>query len=193
MLNNLVLKNRSYRKFKADRPVSIEVLVSLVGLARVTPSSKNLQPLKYLLLNKKEDTDFVFDKLKWAWYLKAWNGPSVDERPPAYIVMCLDKNIHDHAMIDAGIASQTILLGAVENGLGGCIIRTANRYEIHKHFGLADNFEIILVIALGEPAQTVEIIDVDKTGNIEYYEDENLVHYVPKRSLNDIIIKNKKS
>jgi nitroreductase len=188
MLNDMVLKNRSYRKFKADQPVSEEVLEALVGLARITPSSKNLQPLKYLLLNKKPDTDFVFERLRWAWYLKNWNGPLFDERPPAYIVMCLDKNISDNAMIDVGIASQTILLGAVEKGLGGCIIRTANRYEIHKRFGLADHLEIILVIALGEPAQTVKITEVGKTGNIEYFEDENQVHFVPKRSLNEIII-----
>jgi nitroreductase len=191
MLNDLVLKNRSYRKFVADKPVSYEVLESLVELARITPSSKNLQPLKYLLLNSKNDTDFVFERLKWAWYLKEWNGPTIEERPPAYIIMCLDKNLHDHAMIDAGIASQTILLGAVEKGLGGCIIRTANRYEIHKHFGLPDHFEIILVIALGEPAQEVKITEVLETGNIEYYEDKNQVHYVPKRSLGSIIIKNK--
>jgi len=180
MINVLVLKNRSYRKFNTNHPVSNEILETLVGMARVTPSSKNLQPLKYLLLNKKADTDYVFEHLKWAWYLKDWNGPAVDERPPAYIVMCLDKNISDNAMIDAGIASQTILLGAVEIGLGGCIIRTANRYEIHRHFNLADNLEIILVIALGETVQTVKITDVDQNGNIEYFEDENQVHYVPK-------------
>jgi nitroreductase len=188
MLNELVNKNRSYRKFKADRPVSDEILNSLVELARITPSSKNLQPLKYLVLNQKKDTDFVFERLKWAWYLKDWNGPSIKERPPAYIIMLLDKNIHDNAMIDAGIASQTILLGAVEKCLGGCIIRTANRYEIHKHFNLPDNLEIILVIALGEPAQTVKLTKVDPSGNIEYFEDENQVHYVPKRSFAEIVI-----
>lgn len=188
MLNELVLKNRSYRKFKADQPVSTDSLKSLIDLARITPSSKNLQPLRYLLLNTKADTDFVFERLKWAWYLKDWNGPTEQERPPAYIIMCLDKNIHDKAMIDAGIASQTILLGAVEKGLGGCIIRTANRYEIHKHFGLSENLEIVLVIALGAPAQEVQLTEVDETGNIEYFEDDKLVHYVPKRSLKEIII-----
>jgi len=188
MLNELVNKNRSYRKFNANKPVADEILDSLVELARITPSSKNLQPLKYLLLNQKDDADFVFERLKWAWYLKDWNGPSVEERPTAYVIMLLDKNIHDNAMIDAGIAAQTILLGAVEKGLGGCIIRTANRYEIHKHFNLPDNLEIILVIALGEPAQIVKLTEVEPSGNIEYFEDENQVHYVPKRSFDEIIV-----
>lgn len=189
MFKDLVLKNRSYRKFKAHSQVSTETLESLVDLARVTPSSKNLQPLKYLLLNKKEDTDFIFERLKWAWYLKDWNGPVEDERPPAYIVMLLDKSLNNNAMIDAGIASQTILLGAVEKELGGCIIRTVNRYEIQKHFNLAENLEIILVIALGKPDQIVKLTEFDKIGNIEYFEDENKVHFVPKRSLDEVIIK----
>lgn len=189
MFKDLVLKNRSYRKFKTHSQVSTETLESLINLARVTPSSKNLQPLKYLLVNQKEDTDFIFERLKWAWYLKDWNGPSEDERPPAYIVMLLDKSLNDNAMIDAGIASQTILLGAVEKELGGCIIRTVNRYEIQNHFNLADNLEIILVIALGKPDQTVKLTEFDKIGNIEYFEDEKKVHFVPKRSLDEVIVK----
>lgn len=193
MLKDLVLNNRSYRKFKANTSVSDTLLETLIDLARVTPSSKNIQPLKYLLLNDKADTDFVFERLKWAWYLKDWNGPTQEQRPPSYIVMLLDKNLNENAMIDAGIASQTILLGAVEQGLGGCIIRTVNRYEIQKHFKLPGHLEIILVIALGEPDQVVELTDIDQEGNIEYYEDKNKVHFVPKRRLNEVIIKYKKS
>jgi nitroreductase len=192
MLKDIVLKNRSFRKFIANSAVSYSALEALIDIARVTPSSKNIQPLKYLLLNEKADTDYVFERLKWAWYLKDWSGPTEDQRPPAYIVMLLDKNLNDHAMIDAGIASQTILLGAVEQGLGGCIIRTVNRFEIQKHFNLPDHLEIILVIALGKPDQIVKLTDIDQAGNIEYFEDQNKIHYVPKRSLNEVIINKKK-
>lgn len=191
MLKDIVLKNRSYRKFKASEPVSMNTLEFLIDLARVTPSSKNMQPLKYILLNGKNETDYVFERLKWAWYLKDWKGPSEEEQPPAYIIMLLDKSLNDNAMIDAGIASQTILLGAVEKGLGGCIIRTINRYELHKHFNLPEHLEIILVIALGKPDQEVSLTEVDKTGNVQYYEDDEMVHYVPKRKLDEIIIKSK--
>lgn len=189
MLKEFVNKNRSYRKFKAKQTIPYDTLESFINLARVTPSSKNLQPLKYLLLNNKEDTDFIFERLKWAWYLKDWNGPTEEERPPAYIVMLLDKNLNDNAMIDAGIAAQTILLGAVEQELGGCIIRTVNRYEIQRHFNLPENLEIILVIALGKPDQIVKLTEFDQDQSIEYFEDENKVHFVPKRSLKEVIIK----
>lgn len=189
MIRKLVYKNRSYRKFKTGEHISTETLEQLADLARVTPSSKNIQPLKYLLLNQKADTDFVFERLKWAWYLKNWQGPSEDERPSAYVVVLLDKQLNENALIDVGIASQTILLGAVEKGYGGCIIRTVNRYEIQKRFELPTHLEIMLVIALGKPAQEVKLTEIEEAGKIEYFEDEKGVHYVPKRKLDEIIIK----
>ncbi len=188
MIKDLVLKNRSYRKFHNDKKVSIQELSNLIELARLTPSSKNQQPLKYVLATKEHDTNFVFSQLKWAWYLKDWDGPSEDEKPPAYIIMCIDTNLNENAMIDAGISAQTILLGAVENQLGGCIIRTVNRYAISKYFNLPPNIEIIQVIAIGHPNQDVEITDIDSTGSINYFENNVGVHFVPKRKLEDILI-----
>ena len=190
MLRDLVLKNRSYRKFHADKNVSENTLKELLEMARLTPSSKNRQPLKYLLLTEQKDTDFVFQQLKWAWYLKDWTGPSVDERPSAYIIMLLDTTLNDHAEIDAGIAAQTILLGAVEKEMGGCIIRTVNHYEVSRNYNLGEELKIILVIALGFPKQKVQLTTLQDKQNIEYYEKEG-IHFVPKRSLEEIIIKRK--
>ncbi len=188
MLKELVYKNRSYRKFNSKRKVNKGELEDLIDLARVSASSKNKQPLKYKLVTTGEDVDFVFDQVKWAWYLKDWKGPAPDERPTAFIVVFLDKQINDNALIDIGIASQTILLGSVEKGLGGCIIRTVNRYNMRKRFSYPDNLELVQVIAIGEPMQEVRIVDVDENGDIEYFEDDEKVHFVPKRSLKEIII-----
>lgn len=186
---DIVLKNRSFRKFQSDRPVSLEQLEKLIDLARTTPSSKNLQPLMFLPLVSKEHTEFVFSKLKWAWHLKDWSGPAEDEKPPAYIIVFLDTTKNVHAEIDTGICSQTILLGAVESGLGGCMIRTVNRYDIIKYFNLPQSYELMLVIAIGEPKQEVRLTEIGPDGKTEYFEDQQGVHYVPKRSLNDIIIR----
>ncbi|NOY50343.1 MAG: nitroreductase family protein [Chlorobi bacterium] len=188
MLKELVYKNRSYRKFNSSRKVSDEELRYLVDLARVSASSKNKQPLKYKLVTDDDDVEYVFNQLKWAWYLKDWKGPAQDERPTAFIVVFLDEQINDNALIDIGIASQTILLGSVEKGLGGCIIRTVNRYNMRKRFNYPDNLELVQVIAIGEPMQDVKIVDVEENGSIEYFEDEDKVHYVPKRSMKDIIL-----
>lgn len=188
MIKDLVLKNRSFRKYHYDKKVSIDTLTKLVDLARTTPSSKNRQPLKYVLVTKDYDVDLVFSKLRWAWYLKDWNGPSAEEQPPSYIIMCCDTDLNDKAMIDTGIASQTILLGAVEENLGGCIIRTVDRYAISSHFNLPENLEIIQVIAIGYPNQKVELTDIDDSGSINYFEDDEGTHFVPKRKLEDLII-----
>lgn len=188
MLKDLILKNRSYRKFNSERKIQKSELLDLIDLARITASSKNKQPLKYKIVTETQEVDFVFNHLSWAWYLKDWKGPAKYERPAAYIIVFLDKSINDNAFIDVGIASQTILLGAVENGLGGCIIRTVNRYEMNKHFNFPKNLDLIQVIALGEPMQNVEIVDVNKSGDIEYFENENKDHFVPKRSLTEIVI-----
>ncbi|RLD43375.1 MAG: nitroreductase [Bacteroidetes bacterium] len=190
MLKNLVLKNRSYRKFHADKKVSESKLRALIDLVRQTASSKNRQPLKYLLLTEQQDTDFVFQQLKWAWYLKEWNGPTVSERPPAYILMLLDTKLNDHAEIDAGIAAQTILLGAVEQEMGGCIIRTVNHFEVKRYFKLEEDLKIILVIALGFPNQKVQLTRLPENQNVAYFEKED-THFVPKRSLEEIIVRKK--
>jgi nitroreductase len=187
MLKDLVLKNRSYRKFHADRIVSAELLKSLVDLARNTPSSKNLQPLKYILVHDKPVSDRVFSSLGWARHLKDWNGPSVEERPPAYLIMLLDKSVSSEADTDAGIAAQTILLGATELGLGGCIIRTVKKDDLMNFFGLHEKFKILLVIAIGYPNQKITLTTVPESGSTNYFEKDG-IHYVPKRNTEDIII-----
>jgi len=186
MLKDLVLRNRSFRKFQADHLVPVETLKSLIDLARVTPSSKNRQPIEYILVTVKDETDFVFNQLSWAKHLKNWAGPKKEERPPAYIIMLLDTMLNEQALIDAGISAQTILLGAVEKGLGGCIIRTVNRNELQQFYQLPQHLDIIQVIAIGKPQQVVKLTSVQVDGKTEYFED-NLIHFVPKRSLEEII------
>lgn len=187
MLKDLVLLNRSYRKFHNNKKVSIDTLRQLVDLARTTPSSKNRQPLKYILVTGDEDVNFIADQLKWAWFLKDWNGPEKHEHPPAYIVMLNDTALNDQALIDAGIAAQTILLGAVETKLGGCILRTVNRYAISKYFKLPSTLDVVQVIAIGYPNQEIVLTTPDDSLSTNYYQDSDEVHFVPKRRLEDII------
>ncbi len=183
----LFRKNRSYRKFLQHPVPDEKLLKQLVELTRFAASSKNLQPLKYLLVLGKEELDFTFDQLKWAWYLKNWEGPAPDERPSAYIIVMLDKNLNEQAEFDAGIAAQTILLGATAAGFGGCIIRTVNKYALSKHFNLDKNLDIMMVIALGKPNQTIELEDLKADGSIAYYSNQSGNHIVPKRILDEII------
>jgi hypothetical protein len=52
---------------------------------------------------------------------------------------------------------------------------------------LSGQYKILQVIALGVPKEEVVIEDMDK--DYKYWRDMKEVHHVPKRSLNDIILK----
>ncbi len=188
MIAELIKKNRSYRRFYQDVSISMETLRELVNLARLSGSAANLQPLKYILSCTPEKNALIFPHLSWAGYLKDWDGPSEGERASAYIIILGDTAISKSFRCDHGIASQSILLGAVEKGLGGCMVGTVQRDKLRKALSISERYEILLVIALGKPKETVVIDTVGPDASIKYWRDEKDVHHVPKRSLDDIIL-----
>jgi nitroreductase len=185
---DLAKNNRSYRRFDEQFSIARETLAELIGLARYAASGRNAQPLKYFLSNDRDLNEQIYSTLAWAGYLKEWPGPKKGERPSAYIVVLLDRNISDSFLCDDGIAMQNILLGAVEKGLGGCILRSINKPRLSAFLNLPHHLEIIDVVALGKPVETVVITNAGEDGDIRYYRDENGVHYVPKRSLDELIV-----
>ncbi len=188
MIKDLVLKNRSYRRFHQDTAVGIETLRELVDLARLSASAANIQPLKYILSCDPGRNALIFPTLGWAAYLKDWPGPAEGERPSAYIVVLGDRNLKPSFGCDHGIAAQSILLGATEKGLGGCILGSIKREELAEALRIRPHLEILLVIALGKPREKVVIEEAGPDGDIKYWRDDAGVHHVPKRLLDDIII-----
>lgn len=187
-LKELVLKNRSYRRFDQQAPVSREALRELVDLARLSASAANLQPLKYILASEPGKNALIFPHLRWAGYLKDWAGPAEGERPAAYIIILGDKAIRPAFGCDHGVAAQSILLGAAEKGLGGCMIGSIQEPDLRRALKIPAQYDILLVIALGKPREKVVLEPVGPTGDIKYWRDAQGVHHVPKRSLNDIIL-----
>ena len=112
MIEELVMKNRSYRRFYENKSIDNETLKELINLARLSPSAGNLQPLKYILSNTPEKNSLIFPCLAWAGYLKEWPGPQEGERPAAYVVILGDTDITKKFGCGHGIAAQSILLGA---------------------------------------------------------------------------------
>ncbi len=188
MLRDLVLSNRSCRRFQEDAAVERRTLEELVDLARLSASAGNLQPLKYILSNEPDENARVFQHLAWAAYLKDWPGPPPGERPAAYIIMLGDTQISKGFGCDHGIAAQSILLGAREKGLAGCMIGLIKREELREAMAIPSRYEILLVIALGKPREQVVIDEVGPNGDIKYWRDRDAVHHVPKRSLKEIIL-----
>lgn len=187
-LGELILKNRSYRRFFENVPIEHEILRQLVDLARLSGSAANLQPLKYMLSVDQKMNGSIFPHLRWAGYLKDWDGPSEGERPSGYIIILGDENITKSIGCDHGIAAQSILLGATELGLGGCMIGSIQREGLRRKLEIPTHLEIMLVVALGKPKESVEIEVIGPKGDVKYWRDENAIHHVPKRSLDELII-----
>lgn len=187
MIKDLILKNRSYRRFNESVKISVNQLRSWIDLARLSASGRNMQPLKYILSVEPGTNEKILSTLGWAGYLKDWGGPVKGEQPVAYIIQLLDTSISEKFYCDDGIAMQSILLGAVEEGFGGCIFRTINKPKLMEYLNIPVQYQIINVIALGKPAEKVVVEEV-KGGDIKYWRDEKGVHHVPKRCLDELII-----
>ncbi len=189
MLTELIKKCRSYRRFYQDVRLRENDLLEMVENARLSASARNFQSLKYYLSTTNEINELIFSNLAWAGYLKYWKGPEEGERPSAYIIMLNDTDITNNYFCDHGIASQNILLTAVEKGFGGCIIASLNREKLRDDLAIPIRYEIIHVIALGKPKEIVVIDTVGSLGDIRYWRDSDQVHHVPKRNIEDIVLR----
>lgn len=188
MLRELIARNRSYRRFHQEFALDRATLEALVDLARFSASAANRQPLKFMLSWEPERNALIFPRLAWAGYLTDWPGPAEEERPSGYIIILGDKEIAPSFGCDHGIAAQSILLGAAEQGLGGCMIGSVQREQLRAALGIAARYEILLVLALGKPKETVVLERVGPDGDIKYWRDRAGVHHVPKRDLRDLIV-----
>ena len=188
MIEDLIRKNRSCRRFYQNQSVDLETLKGLVNLGRLSASGANLQPLKYILSCNARKNAAILSCLAWAGYLKAWPGPEDGERPAAYIIILGDTAIAKDFGCDHGIAGQSILLGAREAGLAGCMLGSIKRDKLRELLDIAAHLKILLVLAIGKPKEQVVLEEVNSEGNIRYWRDGNGIHHVPKRNLKDIVV-----
>lgn len=185
MLKDLVIKNRSTRRYHQEIPVDRETLLELIELARFSPSGGNRQLLKYYLACETAKNEIIYS------HISLGGDPPKGERPAAYIIIMNDTQLGTYGPteVDHGIAAQSILLGATEKGLGGCMVGMINRKELRKALNIPERYEILLVLTIGKPKESYVFEPVDPaTGNVRGWWDEQGVRHVPKRSLEDLII-----
>lgn len=186
MLQDLLKQNRSYRRFDEKVRISRNELEELVGLTRWCASGRNAQPLKYRIVCDATLCEQVFPYLAWAGYLTDWDGPVAGERPAAYLVQLLDTRIVENCLCDDGIQAQTILLGAVERGWGGCLIKAFQAQPLAALLKLPEYMKIRYVLALGKPVEHV-VIEEMQGNDYKYWRDAQGTHHVPKRPLSELI------
>lgn len=184
---DLILKRRTIRKFRQD-DISLETLKKLVNAARVAPSASNLQPLEYIIVNCREKCKKIFKCLKWAGYIKPEGNPKEGEEPAAYIIFLVDASLAkgDYYKIDCGASVQNLILAALEEGIGSCIVCSCDRDKIKKILDIPENKKIEFVAALGYPSEEPVMEEADN-GSIKYYKDFSGKLHVPKRPLKEIL------
>ncbi|MBR7098101.1 MAG: nitroreductase family protein [Clostridia bacterium] len=189
-IKELITASRSYRSFDPSFPISREQLVSFIECARLSPSSRNLQPLKFRLVTDQTECAAMLSSTRWAGLLADMEIPPKGHAPTAYVVICLDTDIASSPapfQRDVGITAQSILLAATEAGFGGCMIGSFSADAVKLGLSLPENLSPQLVLGLGKPDETVELVELPADGSIAYYR-ENGVHFVPKRDLEELIV-----
>lgn len=187
LVKSLIRQNRTYRRFDNTKKIEINCLVELVDSARISQSAANLQPLRYVLVSDPGKCSEVFETLTWAGYLTDWEGPTTEEQPTGYIVIMAEKE-NSFTHVDAGLAMQNICLTAIESGIGSCIFASIKREKLANVLKINDSFNILYVIALGYPVENVQLVSIKDTPDHKYYRDENKTHFVPKRTIDEVVI-----
>ena len=192
MMSEWVRRTRTVRRFQEERQIDSALVRQWIDLARLGGSARNGQVLKYMVIKEDGLRRQLFPLLGWAGYLRDWPGPAPGERPPAYVACLLDTELlrgpETEAHFDLGIATQNLLLGAAECGVFGCRIGAFSSSAVHHLLQLTDRFKVLLVLALGYPAETIALEELGPEGDIRYWHDEQGVHHVPKRRLTEILI-----
>ncbi len=186
MLKDLLLKNRSCRRFRQKERIPADELRRWVDHTRYCASGRNLQPLKYILIHSEQGCAQVFPLLKWAGYLPDWEGPEEGERPAAYIVQLLDTSLTENPLCDEGLQLQALTLSAVEAGYACCIIKAFQAEALHKSLNLPAHLRPCYVVAVGKGVEEVRL-ETMKDKDVRYWRTPDKVHHVPKRTLEEIL------
>ncbi|MDO4383794.1 MAG: nitroreductase family protein [Eubacteriales bacterium] len=195
MLKDTIISNRSTRGYDHSRTPSREELLDMVDCARLSPASMNVQSLKYLIVTDENQVAVIRKGTVLGGRLKERHLPDLGKEPPAYIVILKDQEIQlpeNFVNMDVGIAAEAITLSATEKGYNGCMLGSFNPVALAEALNIPDRYLIKLVIAIGKSAEEIHLVDIAEGESIGYYRDENDVHYVPKRKLQDIVLEDMK-
>lgn len=183
-----ILKRRSIRRFQNVR-IPYKILEKCVNAARLAPSARNLQPWEFIIVDRKDLLDKVFDTLGWADYITPRGTPPPGGQPKAYIVILANGSIRPKGFeYDIGMAATNIVLVALENGVGSCCFADIRREQLKQILNIPDNHTITLVIALGYPDESP--VTEDFVDSVKFWRDEQGTLHVPKRKLADILYRN---
>ena len=187
-VHEAAVKRRTIRRFKQEL-ISFEILKKIVNTGRLAPSSANLQPVEYVIIDKPDLVEKVFDTLKWAGYITPAGNPPPDQRPVAYIVVLTNKEKNSgNCERDAAAAIENMILVALEEGIGSCWLGAIDRDKISRMLELPEHIFVDSVLALGYSNESPKVEEMQDS--VKYWKDEEGVLHVPKRKLEDVLFYN---
>ena len=183
-LESLLKRNRSYRGYDASRAVTETDLLKLLEVVPWVGSGKNAQPLRFRLVTGA-DAALVHPLVKLGAALPLEHLPHPGQEPSAYMVICSAVPVYKVVDMDLGIAAQSILLRAVEAGLGGIFILNFNPSALQEALGLS--LTPLAVLGIGKPSEQVFLIPAEPGDDLNYYRKDG-AHFVPKLQVKDLIL-----
>ena len=184
-LRRLLLQNRSYRGYDTTFQVREDQLRRIIEVATLCPSARNQQVLRFRPVLGAE-ADVVLSHIRLGGALPELHLPFPGTEPRAFIIICSTVEESKYVDMDLGIVAQSMLLQATEMGLGGICIGAFDHAEIKEALNLPH--DPLLVLAIGRPAERIELVECSEGDSLAYYREEG-VHYVPKIRVDDLILK----
>lgn len=186
-LDRLLMKNRSYRGYDNNYVVRPDQLRRIISVNTKIPSARNSQLLRFRPITH-EEAEKVVPFIRLGGALKDLKLPFEGQEPRAFVVICSATPTPDHYVyIDLGISAQSMLLQAVEIGLGGICIGAFDKAKVKESLELP--YEPLLVVAIGKPNEKIELVEIHEDENKNYWRNEQGTHFVPKVALDELIIK----
>lgn len=185
----LVEAARTCRRFDEASPLTPKDLDWLLGCARLAPSARNAQVIRYVTVLRGKTLDSLFGMTRWAGALPDWDGPEPGERPTAFIAMLLPDGHDRLAMVDAGIACQTVQLAAASRGMGCCIIQSFDHAAADALLQIPSGMHAFLLLALGVAREKRVACAAAPEMSLAYWRDAAGVHHVPKLALDQLVLR----
>ena len=148
----VIRERRSVRRYRAD-PIPEDVLHRVLEAARFSPSGKNLQPWKFVLVQDESLKRSLVD---------ACLGQKFIAEAPVVVVACgfPDRcysrmgNYMKSWAVDVAIALEHIVLQAHEEGLGTCWIGAFEEKDVKSLLNVPEGVKVVALTPLGYPDES---------------------------------------
>ncbi|WP_273523634.1 nitroreductase family protein [Mailhella massiliensis] len=187
-LKELITSARTCRRFKGEKRLSSDILAELADHARLSASARNMQVIRFVTVADPDTCEALNRLVVMGGALTPQQRARENQHPGGFIVIAGPKDMDDFALMDVGIAAQSINLAACEAGLACCMIGAVKKDEAAALLGLPEDLQVRLVLALGVADEVRRIVPRRSDGKLTYYRDENDEHCVPKITLEEAVI-----